>query len=380
VHELLDWSRRVTQAAVEAASTLAGLDAARPAPRLAPTPRSVVATDGTAALLRFAGARLAAPVSPARLEEPPAAGAAGRGRARPAATAEPTPRTPILLVPSLINRWYVLDLRPGASMVEALVAAGFDVWLLDWGVPEAEDRHRTWTDVLDRLARMRRRVLRETGAERLAVLGYCMGGTLAAIDAALHPERIAALIDLAGPIDFARGGMLHRMVDPRWFDAGAIAEAGNVAPSQMQAGFVALRPTLELGKLVGLADQVGDARAREAARALEIWAADNIPFPGAAYRTYIGELYQGNALIRGSHHVRGRRVDLGAIRAPALSIVADRDAICPADAATALLEHVGSPDVSTLRVPGGHVGAVVGSRASRETYPALIAWLRARLS
>ncbi len=318
-------------------------------PALAQTPRATLHTEGTASLYRFGdGARTG---------------------------------TPLLIVPSLINRWYVLDLRPGASVVEALVAAGIDTWLLDWGVPEAEDRYRSWTDVLDTLARATRRVLRHSSskASKLGLFGYCMGGTLATIHAALHPSQIAALVDLAGPIDFAKGGMLRRMVDPQWFDGGAIADAGNVMPEMMQAGFGALRPTLDLAKLMAMPDLVGDPEAQLAQRALETWASDTIAFPGEAYRTYITDLYQGNALVEGRHRVRDRVVDLGAIQCPTLAIVADRDAICPADAATALLGKVGTKDTATLRVPGGHVGAVVGRRASRDMYPALIAWLKARI-
>jgi polyhydroxyalkanoate synthase len=291
-----------------------------------------------------------------------------------------TPRAgaPILLVPSLINRWYVLDLRPGASVVEALAGAGIDAWLLDWGKPEAEDRYLDWDAVLRRLGRAARRVARETGHRRIALFGYCMGGTLTAIHAAQHPETVAALVTLAAPIDFAAGGMLRRMVDPRWFDAGAIAGAGNVAPSQMQSGFTALRPTLDVTKLAQLWDLAGDPKAREAFLALEAWASDTIAFPAAAYRRYIGELYQENQLVAGTHRANGAGVSLGAIRCPVLAITASRDAICPPAAATALLRHAGSTDATSLEVPGGHVGAVVGGRAPSEMYPALIAWLAAR--
>jgi polyhydroxyalkanoate synthase len=169
------------------------------------------------------------------------------------------------------------------------------------------------------------------------------------------------------------------MVDPRWFDADAIAEAGNIGALQMQSGFQALRPTLSMSKWVNLLDKGHDPAWREAFDALEEWGNDNVPFPAAAYRTYIGELYQGNRLVRGEHYVRGKQVDLGAIECPVLTIVADSDAICPPAAATALNDGVGSTDKTVLRVPGGHVGAVVGSRASRELYPALGAWLKARL-
>jgi poly[(R)-3-hydroxyalkanoate] polymerase subunit PhaC len=327
---------------------------------LAPSPKDVVFRDAGASVYRF--------------RRPP------HGRAGGAETrASEHTALPLLLIPSLINRWYVLDLRPRASLVESLTAAGLDVFCLDWGVPEDEDRHLTWEDVLARLARAARFVRRETGASRLGLLGYCMGGTLAGIHAALNPREIAALVNLAGPFDFERGGQLHEMVDPRWFDADAIADAGNIGATQMQSGFQALRPTLAMSKWVNLIDKGHDAEWREAFLALEDWGGDNVPFPAAAYRTYIRELYQGNSLVSGEHYVRGKRVDLGAIECPVLTIVADSDTICPPAAATALNDEVSSKDKGVLRVPGGHVGAVVGSRASRELYPALGTWLKARL-
>jgi len=341
--------RDLTAIATGAVADASGAAAVRPPPALMPTPRDVIAREGTASLYRFVGA--------------------GPRRGKP-----------ILLVPSLINQWYVLDLRRGASLVAALVEAGLDVWCLDWGAPEDEDRYRTWDETLARLDRMVRRTLRVAGATQLGLLGYCMGGTLATIYSALHPARIAALIDLAGPIDFTKGGMLRTMVDRRWFDADAIADAGNVSPEQMQSGFTALRPTLEVGKHVAMPELVLDAAAYDGYRALDAWASDNIPFPAAAYRTYIGELYQDNRLVAGTHRALGRAVKLDAIRCPTAVVVADRDTICPPAAATALLDHVATSDKTTLRVPGGHVGAVVGSRASRELYPALARWLDARLA
>ena len=327
----------------------AWLDAAgmRPkAPPLAQTPRDEYPLEGGARLYRFSGPRSIA--------------------------------RPILLVPSLINRWYVLDLRPGASLVEALVGAGFDVWLLDWGVPQAEDRYLDWDAVLRRLGRAARRVQRET-ARQIAMLGYCMGGTLTAIHAAQHPD-LAALVTLAAPIDFSQGGMLRRMVDPSWFDADAVADAGNVAPTQMQAGFVALRPTLDAAKLVSMPDLATDEKARNAFLALDEWATDNIPFPAEAYRRYIREMYQGNELALGTHRANGKPAPLGAIKCPTLVITASRDSICPPSAATALLDHVGATDTAVVTVNGGHVGAVVGSKAAKEMYPALIRWLAPRLA
>jgi polyhydroxyalkanoate synthase len=319
--------------------------------QIAPTPRDTLHRDGTAALYRFR-----------RPDDAPAASG-----------------LPLLLVPSMINRWYVLDLRRGASMASALTRAGLDTFCLDWGIPEDEDRYLCWDDVIDRLARAVRAVRRATGAPRVGILGYCMGGTLSGIYTALHPGEVAALVNLAGPFDFSKAGFLGEMVNPRYFDVESIAAAGNMSAHQMQTGFIALRPTSQIAKWVSFVDRASDPKARESFEALETWSSDNIPFPGAAYATYIGELYQQNLLVQGKHHVKGRRVDLGEIRCPVLTVVTDRDTICPPAAATALNERSGSTDREVLTVPGGHVGAVVGGKATTVLYPALAAWLQERL-
>jgi len=317
-----------------------------------PTPRDVVFSDGCAELLRF----------------------------RPKAGVERSASFPLLLVPSIINRWYVLDLHAGSSVVEALVDAGIDTYCLEWGVAEDEDRYFEWDDLLARLARFVRATKRHSGSRQLGLLGYCMGGTLAAIHTALDPASVAALVNLAGPIDFSKCGTLAEMVDPRWFDPEAIASAGNIAPQQMQSGFIAMRPTTNLAKMLRWVDRMHDRDALERTAVLESWATDNVPFPAAAYVTYIKSLYQENALVRGEHYVGGRRVDLGSITCPVLTVTTSRDTICPPPAATALNERSGSTDTTVVEIPGGHVGAVVGSKASAKLYPALCEWLNARLS
>ncbi|MCC6527930.1 MAG: alpha/beta fold hydrolase [Polyangiaceae bacterium] len=318
--------------------------------QLAASPRDVVLCDGSARLYRF------------------------RTAASPAA-----PRPAVLCVPSLINKWYVLDLRRGASVVEALGAAGCDVYCLDWGEPGDEDRYLEWDEVLARLGRMARAARRLAGAERLGLLGYCMGGTLAAIHAALEPESVGALVNLAGPIDFGHAGILGHLVQPRWFDPEAIASAGNMTAGQMQAGFAALRPTAPLAKWVSFLDKLAEPEKREAFEALEAWASDNVAFPAAAYVRYIRELYQENRLVQGTHAVAGRPVDLGRIRCPVLTVTTSRDTICPPAAALALNERVGSSDRRALGIPGGHVGAVVGERARTALYPALGEFFRQAL-
>lgn len=319
-----------------------GRDAfARPA--VAPTPCETVYTEGPVRLLRF------------RPDEPKAG------------------RAPLLIVPSMINRWYIVDLRTGASLVESLCDDGFDVFVLDWGAPGDEERYTTWDRVLERLHRAVRRVSRLTRNEDISLLGYCMGGTLAVIHAALHPRTVRALVNLAGPVDFSEGGFLTHLVNRQWFDSDAIAEAGNLRPVQMQSGFVAIKPTQQLAKWVRFADRMHDPAFVESFQILEQWAGDNIAFPAAAYATYIGDLYQRNALVQGRHRVNGRTARLEDIDAPTLVITASRDHICPRASALALSDYVESCD--HLEAPGGHIGAVIGHHARTQLYPQLGDWL-----
>lgn len=316
-----------------------------------PTPKDVVFRNGTASLYRFRTAT-------GPNEEGPV----------------------VLLVPSMINRWYVLDLREGASVARAFVDAGFDTFLLDWGIPEDEDRYMTWDDVVKRLDRFVRRTRRIRNVEQIGLLGYCMGATLCGVYLATEPEGVAAFANLAGPFDFSKAGLLGDMVNPEWFDVDAVSDAGNVRPVQMQSGFVAMRPTGDVSKLVSWMDRGHDDAFRESFAALDEWASDNIAFPAEAYRTYISELYQQNLLVQGQHWVGGKRADLANITCPVLTIAASKDHICPQEAAAGLNAHVGSTRKDSIVVRGGHVGAVVGSKAATELYPRMTTWFAQHLN
>lgn len=320
---------------------------------IASTPKDTIFRDGTASLYHF------------RPQDQSSQGALD---------------VPFLLVPSMINRWYVLDLRPKASLAEAMVAADINTYLLDWGIPNDEDRYLNWEMLLERFHRMVRRVKRETGAKKVALLGYCMGGTLSSIYAALHPEEVAGFVSLTAPIDFSKGGLLRTLVDEKWFDPFAMTAPGNLSPPQMDSGFTSLRPTGKISKWVMLADKWHKPGFMDSFNAMEKWTGDNIPFPAEAYQTYIGELYQKNALYKGEHYVGGKHAHLSHITCPILNVVASRDNICPPDAALPLNELVSSEDIEVLQINGGHVGAVVGSKAPKQLYPGIADWLKARFA
>src|SRR6266571_2144256 len=121
-----------------------------------------------------------------------------------------TKRIPVFLILPLINRAYILDLRPGSSFVEHLLGQGFDVFLLDWGIPGDEDRALDVTMLLTRyLPRATRKASEAAGDVPLTILGYCIGGTLAACYTALYPHspvEVRNLVLFTTPIDFSDAG------------------------------------------------------------------------------------------------------------------------------------------------------------------------------
>ena len=153
---------------------------------------------------------------------------------------------------------------------------------------------------MGKVARAMRFVLADAARPAWACSATAWAARSPAIAAALAPSKVAGLVNLAGPIDFAQAGDLRHMVSPEWFDAEAIAGAGNITARQMQDGFAMLRPTLALSKWVGYLNRMHDPKQRLAFAALEAWSSDNVDFPAAAYVTYIEELYQQNLLPRGS--------------------------------------------------------------------------------
>jgi polyhydroxyalkanoate synthase len=343
----------------------APLDALLPTP--VSTPYGVVRTVGARRLLRFR--------SPT-LSDAGAVAAPSRRGGDSSIELRAADRAPILLIPSLINRWTVFDLLPERSIVGALVGAGHDVFLLDWGCAQDEDRHLSWDDCAALVLRMQRLVARVTATPQSILMGYSSAGTLATICAALAPEQTRALVNIAGPIDFSRAGGMAHFADARWFDSGSIAAAGNVDPALLLSGFLALRPS----QLLSDAAVLWSARHNNATvdervgAAITRWAYDGVPFAARAYSDYISGLYQRNELYNGSHVVGGTRVQLERVTCPILSIIAQRDVIAPAPACLALEHRVSSRDTTRLEADGGHVSALVNAHAANVVYPGLLRW------
>ncbi len=285
-------------------------------------------------------------------------------------------QTPLLLVPSLINRHYVLDLQPNRSFAAAMVARGHDVYIIDWGTPGPEDRLLDFDAVCDGyLGRAVRHVAKHSPRGKTHLLGYCLGGTLTAIHTAVRPERIASLVALAAPVHFHDEGLLSRWTTSPNFDVNAVVDGcGNVPWQIMQMSFQMLRPTLPLSKAMHVIDRAWDDEFLDGFLALEAWGNDNVSFPGEAYRRYIEALYRRDELVAGTFTLSGLPARLENIRCPVLAVTFEHDTIVPWKSAAELVERVSSADKQRLHLSGGHVGAVVSRKASETLWPKLSQW------
>ena len=292
-----------------------------------------------------------------------------------------TRKTPIFCVMPLINRAYILDLRPGASFVEYLLSQGHEVFLLDWGCPGDEDRGIDLTVLLTQyLPRAARTASRLTGGP-LTVLGYCIGGALATCFAALHRgDLIKNLLLMTTPIDFADAGTFGTWTETGVFPLQQLTDTFPTVPSTFpDVGSKMLAPLASsVGQYAALEKKLRDPKFDVRGwQALYRWVNDGVPFPSAAYRQWIGEFYQGNKLVKGTLEIAGTPVRLENIRCPVLNVVASHDPIAPRSTTGTLLKRVGSTDTEELMVKGGHVGIVVGRGASTDLWPRVGAWLLA---
>jgi polyhydroxyalkanoate synthase subunit PhaC len=281
---------------------------------------------------------------------------------------------PLLAVPSLINRAYVLDLAPGRSLMRHLAGQGLRPLLLDWGAPDAAERRMTLSDhIVDRLEPALDRA-RALGPGRPILLGYCMGGLLALAAAARRPDAIEGLILLATPWDFHAGGPIVAGIGA-WAGAASAAAGslGGLPVELIQTLFAAIDPLQVPHKFARFAAVEPGSIAAETFVAVEDWLNDGVPLGAEVARECLSGWYVENRPARGVWHVAGAPVRPQALTVPSLVAIPDRDRIVPPASAAGLADAL--PDATTVRLPGGHIGMVVGGKAGRALRAALGGWL-----
>ncbi|ELY48269.1 class III poly(R)-hydroxyalkanoic acid synthase subunit PhaC [Natronorubrum sulfidifaciens] len=289
---------------------------------------------------------------------------------------------PILIVYALINKPYILDLQPDRSVVQTLLEAGFDVYLIDWGEPSKLDRKLSLDDYVNRYIDNCVDVVSErSGQDAINILGYCMGGTMSAMYASLHPEKVQNLALMAAGLCFAGdGGVLELWGDDDFYDPETVTDTfGNVPAEFLDVGFALMDPVANnVTKYVRFYDNMEDEDFVENFARMERWLDEGIDVAGVAYEEFIRDIYQENKLINNELYLDGKHVDLENIDMPLLQIVAEYDHLIPPEASKPFNEFVSSDDTEILEFATGHIGMSVSSRSHDELWPDVCEWFEAR--
>ena len=323
-----------------------GIQLYRQAPRKPNSPVNVIHTMGTTRLLDF-------------------------GDTQPASA------PPVLIVPSLVNRYGVLDLDNGNSLIRTLAAQGFHPYVVDWDTPGPEEKSFDLTAyVTSRLEPLLAIVHERAGHQPIGLVGYCMGGLLALALAARQPDRTATLALLATPWDFHTGhkaqvNMLAAMMPQL---EALIDLLGELPVDVLQAMFTSLDPWLTMEKFQRFARMNPDSPHARSFVGLEDWLNDGVSLAGPTARECLQEWYVENRPLKGQWKIAGTAILPSHIQTPALSIVPARDHIVSPESAQALAGAL--PRSDTINVDAGHIGMVAGRRAKQMLHDPLIAWLK----
>ncbi|MEO6321589.1 MAG: alpha/beta fold hydrolase [Polaromonas sp.] len=270
---------------------------------------------------------------------------------------------PILIVPSWIMKYYILDLSPGNSLVSYLVEKGHTVFIMSWKNPDSGDSHLGMDDYLKAgVMAALDAVTTIIPEQRVQALGYCLGGTLLSIAAAFmarshDKQRLKSLALLASQLDFKEPGELGLFIDASQlaFLDSVMASKGYLDGKQMAGAFALLNSRdlvwsrMEHNYLMGRSRPVAD---------LAAWNADATRLPYRQHSEYLRKLYLRNDLAEGRYRVNGKPVALSDIRVPIFALGTQRDTVAPWHSAYKihLLTHA---EVTFCLSSGGHNVGVV---------------------
>jgi len=192
-----------------------------------------------------------------------------------------------------------------------------------------------------------------------------MGGTMALVHSAIHPETVDRLTLLASPVNFHDEGVLSKWASKEAFDVDNVIDTIDHMDSLMlQTSFLFLKPLSYYQKMKNTYETCTDPKMFHSFVKLESWVNDNVSVPGKAYAEYVKLCYHENALMKRCFEVHHQTVDLRQVTCPILNIVATKDHIVPMESSRAVAKLVGSK-VQDLIVDAGHIGVVMGRKARK---------------
>lgn len=284
-----------------------------------------------------------------------------------------TPAPPVLVIPSLVNKPYILDLSPENSLMQMLVAAGLRPYLLDWGTPEtAESSFGLNAYILSRAMPALNKIHQISGV-KIGVLGYCMGGTIAAA-MPLLTNKINCLATIGAPWDFSNptGNRLLLQKIASADNGQKLKEIiqnlshafGNLPFIFLQSLFAAIDPNQFQSKFLRFSQMDPLSNTAQQFVAIEDWLNDGQPLTGPAADDLLVKWHVQNHIMNGKWRINDTQIDARKITIPGMFACGKSDTIAPSEATLALPKQV--KNATLIQPDTGHVGMIVGSKSHEQ--------------
>jgi len=291
---------------------------------------------------------------------------------------------PVLVVPSLINRAYILDLNENCSLLRFLAAQGLRPLLLDWGTPSDAERGFDLNSYVTKRLLPTLEFSRGLSDKPIGMLGYCMGGTLAAGVLSLQNAGVGAFATIGSPWDFsASKGVTDALrtmaIGPKASEMlEDIGQTFGMIPTEFfQQLFALINPMQAAVKFRKLDGMDMNSPAANHFVAIEDWLADGVPLVTQTAKDVLIDWNLNNSTARGKWKLQGKPVDLSVIQQPTLNVCGLRDSITQFDVATAMAKVI--PKAELLMPDAGHVGMIVGSKAKNTVWNPVSEFFRKNL-
>ncbi len=275
-------------------------------------------------------------------------------------------RTPLLIVPPWINKFYILDLRPEKSYIKWCVDQGITVFVISWVNPDKELAKKTWADYMHEGPLAAMDVIEKvTGEMKVHTAGYCVGGTLLASTLAWLAEkrrqRVTSATFFAAQVDFTHAGDLLVFVDEDQISAleRDMEESGVLEGSRMAMAFNMLRSNDLIWSYV-----VNNYLKGQPPAAFDLlhWNSDATRMPAANHSYYLRNCYLDNRLSTGSMVLEDTLLDLSKVKVPIYNLATREDHIAPAESVLYGSQFFGGP-VRYVLSGSGHIAGVVNPPA-----------------
>lgn len=287
--------------------------------------------------------------------------------------------TPILVVYSLINRHYILDLFPKASVIRNFLDQGFDVYATDWATPDSSIKNMTLEDHIQYCVDTSvNKVLEISGEKKVSLFGYCWGGIFALVYAALHPENVKNLVLHATPVDLEKTDTVVENFTKHVDVDKLVDTIGNVPGSLINFAFILRNPLEAVLKYWTFFSKPRSTEEISQFFAIETWLYDSRPIIGEIYRDIINNIYKKNLLIKNQLKVGPQTINLNNLTMPVLNIVGLEDDLVPPDSSRYIMCEIPSKDKALIEFQTGHVGLCISPNAHEKLWPEVGEWLGKR--